>query len=109
MAHSPASGPEAQLSPCAPVPPCRGSPLSQKLTFEQLRRGAGLDLAACLQMENRMVSGGCRQPALLPLPLVAGLLLTCCLPRILPHAPPLLWLPVRCPPPHCTPLNPCRV
>ncbi|EFN58909.1 hypothetical protein CHLNCDRAFT_140853 [Chlorella variabilis] len=33
----------------------KGSPMSQKLSFEQLRRGAGMDLAACLQMENRMV------------------------------------------------------
>lgn len=37
----------------------RGSPTSQKVTFEQLRRGAQLpDLAACLQMENRMVGSG---------------------------------------------------
>ena len=32
--------------------------MSQKLSFEQLRRGAGMDLAACLQMENRMVRVG---------------------------------------------------
>lgn len=29
--------------------------MSQKLTFEQLRRGAQQDLAECLKMENRMV------------------------------------------------------
>ena len=41
----------------AACPPARrrGSPLSQKLTFEQLRRGAALDLGECLQMEMRMV------------------------------------------------------
>ncbi|KAL4457481.1 hypothetical protein ABPG75_012346 [Micractinium tetrahymenae] len=33
----------------------KGSPTSQKLSFEQLRRGASMDLGACLQMENRMV------------------------------------------------------
>lgn len=34
----------------------RGSPTSQKVTFEQLRRGAALpNLAQCLSMENRMV------------------------------------------------------
>lgn len=31
------------------------SPLSVAVTFEQLRRGAGLDLAGCLAMEYRMV------------------------------------------------------
>ena len=46
------------LSSMHPLHPCRGSPTSQKLTFEQLRRGAALpDLAACLHMENRMVRG----------------------------------------------------
>ncbi|KAL4857852.1 3-hydroxyisobutyryl-CoA hydrolase [Chlorella vulgaris] len=34
----------------------KGSPMSQKLSFEQLRRGASMDLASCLQMENRMVT-----------------------------------------------------
>lgn len=34
----------------------KGSPMSQKLTFEQLRRGAQQDLAECLKMENRMVT-----------------------------------------------------
>ncbi|KAL6768295.1 HIBCH1 [Auxenochlorella protothecoides x Auxenochlorella symbiontica] len=35
---------------------CKGSPTSQKVTFEQLRRGAALpNLAQCLSMENRMV------------------------------------------------------
>jgi enoyl-CoA hydratase/carnithine racemase len=36
----------------------RGSPTSQKLSFEQLRRGAELDLAECLKMEYRMVRSG---------------------------------------------------
>ncbi len=36
---------------------CRGSPTSQKVSFEQLRRGTSMDLGACLQMENRMVGG----------------------------------------------------
>jgi hypothetical protein len=33
--------------------------MSQKLSFEQLRRGASMDLASCLQMENRMVRRSC--------------------------------------------------
>lgn len=33
----------------------KGSPTSQKVTFEQLRRGATLDLGECLRMEMRMV------------------------------------------------------
>lgn len=33
----------------------KGSPTSQKVSFEQLRRGSRMDLGACLQMENRMV------------------------------------------------------
>lgn len=33
----------------------KGSPTSQKVTFEQLRRGAGLPLSDCLRMEARMV------------------------------------------------------
>lgn len=37
------------------VAACRGSPTSQKVTFEQLRRGATLDLGECLRMEMRMV------------------------------------------------------
>lgn len=41
-------------TPLTPTP-CRGSPTSQKVSFEQLRRGAGMDLGECLQMENRMV------------------------------------------------------
>lgn len=41
----------------------RGSPTSQKLTFEQLQRGALLpDLAACLTMENRMVLNMLERP-----------------------------------------------
>lgn len=40
-----------------------GSPTSQKLSFEQLRRGAGMDLGACLQMENRMVHRCVMSPA----------------------------------------------
>lgn len=33
----------------------RGSPTSQKVSFEQLRRGAGMPLDDCLRMEARMV------------------------------------------------------
>ncbi|KAL4440735.1 hypothetical protein ABPG77_000444 [Micractinium sp. CCAP 211/92] len=33
----------------------KGSPTSQKVSFEQLRRGASMDLGDCLRMENRMV------------------------------------------------------
>ncbi|KDD73109.1 2-enoyl-CoA hydratase [Helicosporidium sp. ATCC 50920] len=40
----------------------KGSPLSQKVTFEQLRRGAGLSLADCLRMEHRMVQNIVRDP-----------------------------------------------
>ena len=47
--------PEAPPRPRARMRCRRGSPLSQKLTLEQLGRGAGMDLADCLRMENRMV------------------------------------------------------
>ena len=62
MCVLPLTPPQRRLPAC-PIDMCcllwpttyRGSPTSQKVSFEQLRRGASMDLAACLQMENRMV------------------------------------------------------